>query len=111
MSGRPGLSMRVVSSLMHTQRLTMAEKASNGEAPPPNPGDELLRKAQGTEKISKRDAVLRSLEKLGDHAMPKEIKADVRERFALDVSSNYVSTTKADLLRQKAEPNQEVAPA
>jgi hypothetical protein len=54
----------------------------------------------GKETISKQEAIKRSLKKLGKRAMPKAIKEDIRQRFALEVSSNYISTTKADLLQK-----------
>ena len=92
------------------------DETKTEQAPmPQNTNAKATAPAQGEETISKKEAVRRSLEKLGKKAMPKEIRQDIRERFGLEVSSNYVSTTKADLLlkpkakkpaMKKAEPKE-----
>lgn len=62
------------------------------------------KKAKGaSERVNKKEAVLWALKKLGSHAMPKAIKEEIRREYKIDVSSNYVSTTKADVLKGKSK--------
>jgi hypothetical protein len=50
--------------------------------------------------ITKKEAVKRSLAKLGKTAMPKAMQADIKQRFGLDMTLAHLSTTKSDLLRE-----------
>lgn len=61
-------------------------------------------------KISKQEAVRRSLLKLGEDAMPLAVQAEVKKTFDLDVSRNYVSDIKAKALKAAA-PAKKAAPA
>jgi len=66
----------------------MAEKpneAPAGAAPPP-------------QTMSKKEAVKRSLKKLGRGAMPLAIRADVKRRFDIDLTADYAGRLKAEVL-------------
>jgi hypothetical protein len=52
------------------------------------------------EKIAKKEAVRRSLAKLGKDAMPADIQKDVKERFGIEMNTGHISTTKGELLRK-----------
>jgi hypothetical protein len=72
-------------------------------------------KAEGKKKIKKKEAVRRSLKKLGPDAPTKDIQADIKKRFGLDMTTNHISTTKGEL-RKEASKNapagkQEAKPA
>ena len=51
--------------------------------------------------LSRKEAVRRSLAKLGNDAMPVDIQKDVKERFGIDLTTAHISTTKG-LLRKAA---------
>src|SRR5437660_12681051 len=51
------------------------------------------------EKITKQEAVRRSLAKLGPDAMPVDIQKDVKDSFGIDMSTAHISTTKGQLRR------------
>jgi hypothetical protein len=53
-------------------------------------------------KISKKDAVRRSLAKLGKKAFPRDIQADVKARFGIDMTTDHISTTKGEIAREAA---------
>src|SRR4051812_36111004 len=65
--------------------------------------------APAAEKITQMEAVKRSLEKLGKDAMPKEIRADIKERFKMEVKRDYVSKVKADLLGRRSASKKQAA--
>ena len=69
----------------------MAEKINGGTSQGPPSG----------EKMTKIKAVELSLAKLGKNAMPKEIQADIKERFDMDVAADYVGKIKSELLNKK----------
>jgi hypothetical protein len=50
------------------------------------------------EKITKQEAVRRSLEKLGKSARPPQIQADVREHFGFDMTLGHIKTAKRKVL-------------
>jgi hypothetical protein len=88
----------------------MADKSNEGTAG-----------VETTEKITKTEAVKRSMQKLGKQAMPKAIQADVKARFGLDITPDYAGKVKADLLarakagkkpatREQAPPAEKPAP-
>jgi hypothetical protein len=52
------------------------------------------------EKITKKEAVRRSLAKLGKDAMPVDIQKDIKERFSIEMNTGHISTTKGELLRK-----------
>jgi hypothetical protein len=58
----------------------------------------------GGEKISKKEAVRRSLGKLGKKAQPADIQKDIKDRFGIDMTTNHISTTKGELRRAKKKP-------
>src|SRR5262249_7995284 len=57
----------------------------------------------GTEKITKKEAVRRSLAKLGQDAKPALIRADIKERFGIEMTPAHITTTKGELRRQAAK--------
>src|SRR5688572_24243382 len=76
--------MDKVAWVISTSEANMAEKNDQGAA------------TAAAEKVSKGEAVEKTLAKLGGEAMPKEIRAEVKERFGLDVSTNYINSLKAE---------------
>ncbi len=66
-------------------------EAKPAPAPAPN-GDR--------EKISKKEAVRRSLATLGKKASPVDIQKDIKERFGIDMNTGHISTTKGELRRE-----------
>jgi hypothetical protein len=56
-------------------------------------------KAEG-KKIKKKEAVRRSLKKLGADAPNKDIQADIKKRFGIDMTTNHISTTKGELRKE-----------
>jgi hypothetical protein len=56
--------------------------------------------AKGTG-ISKMDAIRQSLDKLGDDAMPLQIKDHLKSKFGIDTDTTLISTYKSTILREK----------
>ena len=54
-------------------------------------------------KITKKEAVRRSLARLGEDAMPADIQKDIRERFEIEMGTGHISTTKGELRREAAQ--------
>src|SRR3954468_12436301 len=75
----------------------MAEKKTNGAATPQNAA------GAAKEQISKKEAVRRSLARLGKDAMPVDIQADIREQFGIEMGTGHISTTKGELRRAARE--------
>src|SRR5437764_277473 len=74
--------------------------SSEGEATAQGPSGG--RAEAPTEKISKKEAVRRSLARLGKDAQPVEIQADVLGRFGIEMTTGHISTTKGELRREAA---------
>ena len=76
--------------------------------------DKAERASAAPKKISKQEAVRRSLQKLGKDAMPLAVQVEVKKTFDLDVSKNYISDIKAKALkaaRRKPAPAPQEPPA
>src|SRR5262249_53717287 len=81
----------------------MAEQKSEGETVQATTTSEPA-KAEGKKKIKKKEAVRRSLKKQGADAPNKDIQADIKKRFGIDMTTNHISTTKGEL-RKEASKN------
>jgi hypothetical protein len=84
---------------------TLAKRA--GVKPPrkkpgPKPGFKRKQAAAGQEKITKKEAVRRSLATLGETATLKALKKDIYQRFGLTMTTNHISTTKGELRKKAA---------
>jgi hypothetical protein len=93
----------------------MAEKGSEGGATT-QPAAGLPKMAAGaSETITKKEAVRRSLAKLGKNAQPVEIQKDIKDRFGIDMTTGHISTTKGELRRgakgKKKGGTKQAAPA
>ena len=77
----------------------MAEKGSDGGATTQPAGGLTKMAAGASETITKKEAVRRSLAKLGKNAQPVEIQKDIKERFGIDMTTGHISTTKGELRR------------
>src|SRR5262245_47965609 len=73
------------------------------EAAAQGPGADAPAATAGGEKITKKEAVRRSLKRLGQDAKPAAIQADIRERFGLDMTPGHITTTKGELRREAAK--------
>ena len=62
-------------------------------------------------KITKTEAVKRSLAKLGKGAMPKALQADVKKRFGLDVTPDYAGKIKTEVLGKGGGTKKATEPA
>src|SRR5262245_398606 len=71
------------------KRRAMAGKKTDGET-----------NGQAPEKISKQEAVRRALATLGNEAKPLVIQAHVKKAFALDMTTDHVSTAKGEILKK-----------
>src|SRR3954464_1537339 len=74
----------------------MAEAKAGGEAQK-GKGEATARPGK---KVNKMEAVRRSLAKLGAEATPREIQADVKKRFKVDMTTDHISTYKGDIARK-----------
>src|SRR5262245_52101937 len=82
----------------------MANKKNGPEADaPPGPGSDTTAATAEPPKITKKEAVRRSLAKLGKDAKPAAIQADIRERFGLEMTPGHITTTKGELRREAAK--------
>jgi hypothetical protein len=54
----------------------------------------------GKAAISKMEAVRRSMGSLGSDAAPRDIQAEVKKRFGIDMSADHVSTCKGEIIRK-----------
>ena len=93
----------VVGNIPKKERQTMAGKKTEGEATPRNQGGE----AGGKEKVSKIDAVRRTMEKVGYDVKPKELQARVVEEFGpeYDMSVDHVKTARNNVLKKAGVPS------
>jgi hypothetical protein len=62
------------------------------------------------------EAVRRALDELGQDATPKDLQRHIKERYAINMTPEHVSTYKSSLLRKKKgrrgrKPKDEGAPA
>ena len=73
----------------------MVEQKTAGETAPPS-----AEPAKAKASITKKEAVRRSLKKLGRDALPKDIQKDIKSRFAIDMSTDHISTTKGEIRRE-----------
>jgi hypothetical protein len=79
----------------------MAEQKTEGEAAP---ATTTAQPAKGDgKKITKKEAGRRSLKKLGPDAATKDIQADIKKRFGIDMTSNHISTTRGELRKEAAQ--------
>jgi hypothetical protein len=85
----------------------MAEQKTEGQATQPTTSESA--KAAG-KKITKKEAVRRSLKKLGNDAPTRDIQADIKKRFHLDMTTDHISTTKSQL-RKEASKAESAKPA
>jgi hypothetical protein len=86
----------------HEQKVqAMAQEKTKGEAAPTAPPGE---PTTAKNKITKTEAVRRSLQKLGPDATPTEVQKDVKKRFGIDMTTDHISTTKSQL-RKEASKN------
>jgi hypothetical protein len=62
--------------------------------------------ARGKKKIKKKEAVRRSLQKLGTDAPLKEIQADIKKRFGIVMTTNHISTSRGEIRKEagKSKP-------
>jgi hypothetical protein len=58
------------------------------------------KKKRKRKKISKAEAVRRSLADLGPDAKPKDIQADIKKRFRIKMTTDHISTSKGDAIRK-----------
>jgi hypothetical protein len=72
------------------------EKTTSGGAPAAPAGEP----APAGKKMTKKEAVRRSLKKLGLDAKPAEIQKDVKKRFRIDMTTDHISTLKGELRKQ-----------
>jgi hypothetical protein len=56
--------------------------------------------AGGKKKIKKKEAVRRSLAKLGTDAPLKDIQADIKKRFGLTMTTNHISTSRGEIRKE-----------
>jgi hypothetical protein len=61
-------------------------------------------------KLTKKEAVRQALSVLGNDAMPLAIQDWVRAHLAVEMTTAHISTTKGELLREKARANNLVNP-
>jgi hypothetical protein len=86
----------------------MADITSEGEAVQQSAG---AKAASPKKKMTKKDAVRRSLAKLGEDAKPKAIQADIRKRFKIEMDLGHISTTKGEIRREREGKPKKLAAA
>jgi hypothetical protein len=69
----------------------MADK-TNGSQPQKAPGD-----------ISKKEAVRRALQHLGNEAKPMQIREHIQKRYHIEMGLDHISTTKSEILRESGQ--------
>jgi hypothetical protein len=79
----------------------MAEQKTQGEAAPSATTEPA--KPTGKSTITKKEAVRRSLQKLGADAATADIQADIKKRFGFEMTTNHISTTKGELRKQASK--------
>jgi hypothetical protein len=85
----------------HEQKVqAMAQQKTEGEAAP-SAGTAAPAKEKST--ITKKEAVRRSLQKLGADAATADIQADIKKRFGFEMTTNHISTTKGELRKQASK--------
>jgi hypothetical protein len=53
------------------------------------------------QKMTKMEAVRRSLSELGKEAKPVQLQAHIREKFGIDMGTDHISTYKGTILKTK----------
>jgi hypothetical protein len=103
--GQSGINMSVESSVLFPQvrKVDMAKKKTSvaGVATKESPAAEAA-PTRKKKKVTKLEAVRRTLAKMGNEAKPSKMQGYIKKRFGIEMTTDHISTYKGDISRKAA---------